>query len=180
MTLEEMKIKVYSIIEEYSEEADNLTEDEDLAMKMNSCINTIMNEMARFKKIDGYTTLSVKEGDNLELKEIDSSMYQLNLIRGVDYETVGNRVKFNEEGTAEVYYYKYPTQITEDTEDDYAFELDTDALEIMPYGVAGLLLASDVSNNYGMVYTNLYKEKISQLDSRKTLNSVFISGGSDI
>ena len=180
MTLEEMKIKVYSIIEEYSEEADNLTEDEDLAMKMNSCINTIMNEMARFKKIDGYTTLSVKKGDNLELKEIDSSMYQLNLIRGVDYETVGNRVKFNEEGTAEVYFYKYPTQITEETEDDYTFELDTDALEVMPYGVAGLLLASDVSNNYGMVYTNLYKEKISQLDSRKTLGSVYISGGSDI
>lgn len=180
MTLEEMKIKVYSIIEEYSEEADNLTEDEDLAMKMNSCINIIMNEMARFKKIDGYTTLSVKKGDNLELKEIDSSIYQLNLIRGVDYETVGNRVKFNEEGTAEVYFYKYPTQITEETEDDYTFELDTDALEVMPYGVAGLLLASDVSNNYGMVYTNLYKEKISQLDSRKTLGSVYISGGSDI
>ena len=30
MTLEEMKIKVYSVIEEYSEDADDLTEDEDL------------------------------------------------------------------------------------------------------------------------------------------------------
>lgn len=180
MNLEEFKTKVYSTIEEYSEEADNITEDEDLASKMNSCINTIMNEMSRFKKINAYTTLSVNEGDNLAFTDLASDIYQLNLIRGVDYETVGNRVKFNETGTAEIYYYKYPEQITNDTEDTYTFELDYDALEIMVYGVAGLLLASDISNNYGQIYTNLYREKISQLDSRKTMPSVFISGGSNI
>lgn len=180
MTLEEMKIKVYSVIEEYNESEDDYTEDDDLAAKMNSCINMIMNEMSRFKKIDAYTTLSVKEGQNLSFDEIASDIYQLNLIRGVDYETIQNRVKFNETGTAEIYYYKYPTQITEETEDDYTFELDTDALEIMPYGVAGLLLASDISNNYGQIYTNLYREKISQLDSRKSMGSVIISGGINI
>ena len=31
MTLEEMKQKIYSMIEEYNEDADELTEDEDLA-----------------------------------------------------------------------------------------------------------------------------------------------------
>jgi hypothetical protein len=181
MTLEEMKAKVYSIIEEYSEEADNLTEDEDLAAKMNTCINTIMNEMSRFKKIDAYTTMSVTEGQNIALTDIDNNLYQLNIIHGVEYEPIGNRVKFNEEGTAEIYYYKYPEQITNETEDSsYTFELDTDALEIMPYGVAGLLLASDVSNNYGQIYTNMYREKITQLDSRKVMPSVYISGGSDI
>lgn len=180
MNLEEFKTKIYSTIEEYSEEAADLTEDEDLATKMNSCINTIMNEMSRFKKINAYTTLSVTEGDNLALTDLASDIYQLNLIRGVDYETIGNRVKFNETGTAEVYYYKYPEQITNDTEDTYTFELDYDALEIMIYGVAGLLLASDISNNYGQIYTNLYREKISQLDSRKTMPSIFISGGVSI
>lgn len=180
MTLEEMKIKVYSLIEEYSEDADDLTEDEDLALKMNSCINTIMNEMSRFKKIDAYTTLEVNEGDNLAMSDIASDMYQLNLIRGVDYETIQNRVLFNETGTAQVYYYKYPKQITNDTEDDYKFELDTEALEIMVYGVAGLLLASDISNNYGQIYTNLYREKINTLDSRKTMPSVTLSGGINI
>lgn len=179
MTLEEMKTKVYSLIEEYSEDADELTEDEDLASKMNGCINTIMNELSRFKKIDAYTTLSVKEGDNMALADITSDIYQLNVIQGVDYNAVGNRIKFNEDGTAEIYYYKYPTQITQDTE-DYTFELDTDALEIMPYGVAGLLLASDVSNNYGQIYTNMYREKISQLDSRKIMPSVYISGGIEV
>lgn len=180
MTLEEMKIKVYSVIEEYSEEADNLTEDEDLALKMNSCINIIMNEMSRFKKIPAYTTLSVTEGDNLTFSDIASDIYQLNLIRGVDYNTIQDRVIFNETGEAEVYYYKYPEQITDETDDGYTFELDRDALEIMPYGVAGLLLASDISNNYGQIYTNLYREKISQLDSRKTMSNVYIAGGINI
>lgn len=180
MTLEEMKLKTYSLIEEYNEEADNLTEDEDLATKMNSCINIIMNEMSRFKKITAYDTLEVKEGDNLAFNDIASDMYQLNMITGVDYHTIQDRVIFDETGTAQIYYYKYPEQITEETEDDYTFELDTDALEIMPYGIAGLLLASDVSNNYGQIYTNLYRDKISQLDSRKTMSNVFISGGVDI
>ena len=180
MTLEEMKLKTYSLIEEYSEEADFLTEDEDLATKMNSCINIIMNEMSRFKKIAAYTTLDVTEGDNLAFSDIASDMYQLNMITGVDYHTIQDRIIFDETGPAQIYYYKYPEQITEETEDDYTFELDIDALEIMPYGIAGLLLASDVSNNYGQIYTNLYKEKISQLDSRKTMSNVYISGGVDI
>lgn len=180
MTLEEMKVKVYSIIEEYSEDEDTLTEDEDLSAKMHSCINAIMNELSRFKKINAYTTRNVLEGDNIELKELAEDMYQLNIIRGVDYETIGDRVLFNEEGTAQVYYYKYPEQITEDTDDSYTFELDIDALEVMPYGVAGLLLASDVSNNYGQIYTTLYREKISQLDSRKAMPSATFSGGIDL
>ena len=50
MTLEEMKIKTYSLIEEYNEDSDDLTEDNDLAIKMNSVINQIQNEICRYKK----------------------------------------------------------------------------------------------------------------------------------
>lgn len=50
MTLEEMKIKTYSLIEEYNEDSDDLTEDNDLATKMNSVINQIQNEICRYKK----------------------------------------------------------------------------------------------------------------------------------
>ena len=180
MTLEEFKTNVYSLIEEYSENADEITEDEDLALKMNGCIYTILLEMSRFKKIDAYTTYEATNGENLAMKDIASDMYQLNMIRGVDYETIQNRVEFKETGTAQVYYYKYPNPITNDTDDDYKFELDIDALGIMTYGVAGLLLASDISNQYGQIYTNMYREKINMLDSRKSMPSVYISGGIDI
>ena len=99
MTLEEMKTKVYSLIEEYSEEADDLTEDEDLALKMNHVINQIQNELARMKKIEAYTTLEGTEGDLIDFSSVDNNLYQLNIVRGLDCEIIGQKIKFNETGT---------------------------------------------------------------------------------
>ena len=177
MTLEEFKIKVYSLIEEYSEDADNLTEDEDLASKMNSVINQIQNEMCRFKKIPATATLTVTEGQELNYSEIASDMYQLHNIRGVDFDTMNDNVIFNENGTAKIYYFKYPKQINADTEDDYKFELSTDVLEMMVYGVAADLLKSDVSSQYGAVYAARYKEMKQELDPRYAMPVISFSEG---
>lgn len=179
MTLEEMKQKIYSMIEEYSEDAEDLTNDEDLASKMNSVINQVQNELSRYKKIDGYTEMEVKDGERIKLTEIDTNIYQLNIIKDISYEPIGNYVLFNETGTAKIYYYKYPTQINADTEDTYEFELDRDILEILPYGVAADLLKSDVSSNYGTIYANRYKELIQSLDPRKGMQSMYFDGGLD-
>jgi len=180
MDLAEMKQKVYSMIEEYNENADTLTDDEDLAMKMNSVINQVQNELARYKKIDAYKQMQVIEGQLIDLTDIDANIYQLNVIKGVASEPIGNRVLFNSTGTADIYYFKYPTQINSETEDTYKFELDRDALEIMPYGVAGDLLKSDVSSNYGTVYSNRYRELIQSLDPRKGMQTMYFDGGFDI
>lgn len=180
MTLEEMKQKVYSLIEEYSEDAEELTEDEDLALKMNSVINQVQNELARMKKIEDYTTLEGLEGDVIDFSSIDSNLYQLNIVKGVDCEIIGQKIKFNEAGTAEVYYYKYPTQINMDTDDSQELDLSIDALEIMPYGVAADLLKSDVSSNYGQIYADRYREMKSELDPRYSMGSVYIEGGIEI
>lgn len=180
MTLEEMKVKVYSLIEEYSENAEDLTEDEDLALKMNSVINQIQNELARFKKIEEYTTLDGREGDVVDFKDVDKNLYQLNIVRGLNAEIIGQKIKFNETGTAEVYYYKYPTQINSDTDDSEELDLSIDALEIMPYGVAADLLKSDVSSNYGQIYAQRYQEMKNELDPRYAMGSVYIDGGIDI
>ena len=177
MTLEEMKQKVYSMIEEYNEEEENLTADEDLATKMNSVINQIQNELARFKKIPAHKTIEVTEGQEMMLDEIDADIYQLNIIKGVDYDTVNDFVVFNEKGTAKIFYYKYPKQINSNTPDTYTFELSNDILEIMPYGVAGDLLKSDVSSNYGATYYARYREMIKELDPRYSVGSAFIDGG---
>jgi len=182
MTLEEVKLKVYSLIEEYSENADNLTEDEDLALKMNSVINQIQNELARFKKIEEYTTVEGENGFVIDFKEVDENLYQLNIVRGLDCEIIGQKIKFNEAGTAEVYYYKYPTQINQDTDDTQELDLDIDVLEILPYGVAADLLKSDVSSNYGQIYAQRYQEMKRELDPRPALSAVYIdtSGAIDI
>lgn len=180
MTLEEMKVKVYSLIEEYSENAEDLTEDEDLALKMNSVINQIQNELARFKKIEEYTTLDGREGDMVDFKDVDKNLYQLNIVRGLNAEIIGQKIKFNETGTAEVYYYKYPTQINSDTDDSEELDLSIDVLEIMPYGVAADLLKSDVSSNYGQIYAQRYQEMKNELDPRYAMGSVYIDGGIEV
>lgn len=180
MTLEEMKLKTYSLIEEYSEDSDTLTEDEDLSTKMNSVINQIQNELSRIKKIEEYTTVEGTEGTIIDFKDVANDLYQLNIVRGLDVDIIGQKIKFNESGTAEVYYYKYPTQINNDTEDDFEFELSTDVLEIMPYGIAADLLKSDVSSNYGQIYADRYRELKNELDPRYALGSVYIEGSIDI
>ena len=177
MTLEEMKIKVYSLIEEYSEEAAELTEDEDLAAKMNSVINQIQNELTRFKKIPKDVSLNVSEGQEMYFKDIDKDMYQLMNIRGVSTDVMNDKIFFNENGTAKVFYYKYPKQITNETDDSYKFELSTDLLEIMPYGVAGDLLKSDVSSQYGAIYSARYREMLQTLDPRYGTGMIEITGG---
>lgn len=179
MTLEEMKNKVYSMIEEYNEEADDLTEDEDLALKMNGVINQIQNELSRYKKIPAIQELEVEKGQIMLVNNAISDIYQLNNIKGVDADINLNEVTFNETGTAKIYYYKYPTQITSETDDDYEFELSTDVLEIMPYGVAGDILKSDVSSQYGQIYSNRYKEMLQALDTRLCTGIVYIDGGID-
>ena len=173
MTLEEFKIKVLSMIEEYDEDEENLTQDEDIALKLNSVINQVQNELARFKKIDAYKQMNVTEGQAINLTDIDMNIYQLNVIKGVPFDPIGNKIIFGGEGTADIYYYKYPAQINAETDDSYKFELDRDVIEIMVYGVAADLLKSDVASNYGQVYANRYKELVQTLDPRKGMQVMY-------
>ena len=180
MTLAEMKEKVLTLIEEYNEDADELTDDSDFALKINHVINQIQNELSRFKKISDYTTKDVIKGQTISLTDIDKNIYQLNIIKDVDYELLGDTILFNEGGTARIFYYRYPKQINSETPDTYKFELSNDVLEIMPYGIAGDLLKSDVSSQYGTIYSKRYDELKQNLDPRYSLGSVYIEGGIDV
>lgn len=175
MNLELFKAKVYSLIEEYDESEEDLTADEDLALKMNHVINQIQNELARFKKLPAVKTMAVTKDQEITLTDIDKNIYQLNIIRNVEADIIGNNIIFNEDGNARIYYYVYPKQIDADTEDDFIFDLPTDVMEIAVYGVAGDLLKSDVSSQYGAVYSARYREMIQELDPRMSLGSVYIS-----
>ena len=179
MTLTEMKKKVLRLIEEINPESELLTGDTDISNKINDVINQIQNELARIKKIPATDELRVTKGEEYDLYDIDKNIYQLNIVKGVANTIVGNTVIFEEDGTAKVYYYKYPKQITFDTAGDtFKFELSTDVLEIMPYGVAGDLLKSDISANYGRVYSDRYESMLQRLDPRYHTGSIFI--GSDV
>lgn len=182
MTLTEMKKLILKLIEEYDKDnKTDYTNDPDIATKIDGVINHIQYELARVKKIPAYVELDVKEKDLVEFKDIDSvnEIYQLSVVKGAKYEYKADNtiIKCLEDGTLEIEYYKYPIRITEDNAANYTFELSSDVLEIMPYGVAGDLLKSDVSNAYGNIYSNRYEQMKQQLDIRYNTGSIEFEGG---
>ena len=182
MTLKEMKKIIFRLIEEASVDTTKLTDDEDFGKKINDIINQIMIELTRFKKIPAYIDVEVTEGQEYNLQEEIDDFYQLRKIKGIkDYDLDENLITFNENGNVRIFYYRFPDPIRENTnEEKYTFELTEDLLSAMPYGVAADILKSDVSNNYGQIYANRYKEILQSLDPRYNLGTIVIEGGIDI
>lgn len=183
MILKEFKEKVLGMIEELNPNSALLTDDPDIATKFNAVTNQIMYELARMKKIPKYVELQVSKGDTVTFADIETAcgyeVYQLGTICGVNYtpKANGTVLKILETGIAEIDCYVYPERITEKTNDSYEFELSADVLEIMPYGVAGDLLKSDVSTEYGTIYSTRYESMLQRLDPRYQMTSIFIEGG---
>ena len=183
MTLKEMKEKVLGMIEELNPNSALLTDDPDIATKFNDVTNQIMYELARMKKIPKYVEMEVSKGDMVEFADIEKEcgyeIYQIGMVGGVDFSSKANGtvLKILESGTAEIDVFVYPERITSKTNDNYEFELSPDALEIMPYGIAGDLLKSDVSTEYGTIYSTRYESMLQRLDPRYQMTSIYIEGG---
>jgi hypothetical protein len=178
---------VLGLIEELNPNSGFLTDDPDIAAKINEVTNQIMFELARMKKISRYVELEVNEGDLIEFadieKECGNEVYQIALVCGVGYipKANGSILKITESGTAEIDCYVYPERITATTKDKaYEFELSADVLEIMPYGIAADLLKSDVSSEYGSVYASRYETMLQRLDPRNMMGSITFTGGIDV
>lgn len=181
-----MKKKVLALIEELNPDSELLTDDPDISAKYNDVTNQIMFELARMKKIPKYVEMEVVEGDRVTFEDIERecgySVYQLGTVCGVRYNPKANGtvLKILEDGIAEIDVYVYPERITDKTKGSYEFELTEDCLEVMPYGIAGDLLKSDVSAEYGTVYSQRYELMLQRLDPRYQMTTVFIEGGVDI
>jgi len=198
-----MKIKAFSLIEEYYPDKKNLADDEDVLNKINSVVNTIQLDLMPYKKIPAKTTIKVTKDKNTMLLSSIDDLYQINKIVGceyqllADYEIIFDVSNLNASDTinVDIYYYKYPelcdlefeateTQSKEEViaeyDESYEFELDKDVLEVMPYGIAADLLKMDMISNYGKYFYERYTEMKRSLDSRKTGGIVSIVGGADI
>ncbi len=185
-TLKDIKTTVLSMIEEINPNSELLTDDTDIQNKINSVINLVTQEVARMKKMPAYVELDVAEGDLVKFEDIatasDYKVYQLGNIKGVNYELKANGtiIKALETGTIEIDFFRYPETITAETSDDHELELSEDALGIIPYGVAGDLLKSDVSASYGEIYYSRYETMLQRLDPRYSMGSFTIEGGVNI
>lgn len=183
MTLNEMKKKTLGLIEELNPEHKLLTEDPDIATKINYVINQVMYELARMKKIPKYVEMKVAEGDRVTFADIEKrcgyEVYQIGYAGGVKYspKASGTVLKILENGTLEVECFVYPERITDKTSGNYEFELTADVLEIMPYGIAADLLKSDVSTEYGSIYASRYESMKQLLDPRYSTPFITFEGG---
>lgn len=183
MNLKEMKLKTLRLIEEVSPNNPALTEDPDIAAKINDVVNQIMYELARIKKIFKYVEMEVSDGDTVDFSDLEKEcgyeVFQVILFGGVNNtpRAGGTVYKVLEDGTAEIDVAVYPERITASTKDSYEFELSADALEIMPYGIAADLLKSDVSAEYGSIYATRYESMKQMLDPRYQMPSITIEGG---
>lgn len=183
MKLSEMKKKVLGLIEELNPNIKSLTDDPDIATKINDVTNQIMYELARIKKIPKYFEMEVAKGDLISFADLEQKcgfeIYQIAVVSGVKHLTKANGTVFKvmDSGTMEVDCYVYPERITDTTKDNYEFELSADVLEIMPYGIAADLLKSDISAEYGSIYATRYESMKQMLDPRYQTASIYIEGG---
>lgn len=167
-----------------------LTDDEDIAMRLNLVYSTNYQELSQNKKILKTKTLRDITGETekgFEELSLPSDMYQLkrvialdkdNIEVQADYKTIGKKIYLNKNVDAKyiLEYYSYPTVITEDTDDDFYLEIDQDAQMILPYAVANDILKVDPSSDYSAFLTE-YKRKIESLDTRRIMPSVVIEEG---
>lgn len=187
MNLLEMTKKALALIEELNPNSEYLTDDPDILAKRNYVTNQVMYELARIKKIPKYVEINVTAGDLITFEDIEKEcgyeVYQLGTVGGVLYapKASGTVLKILESGTVEIECFVYPERIDEKTKDTaYEFELSADVLEIMPYGIAADLLKSDVSAEYGSVYSVRYESMLQRLDPRYQTTTIFIEGGVNI
>lgn len=202
MTLKEMKIKVFSLIEEYYPELTGLAEDEDVLNKINGIVNSIQLDLMKYRKIPANTEIEIKENSDriITISDEINDLYQLNKVILVpsdntiskDFEMLDeDNIQVNDDfvGTVRLFYYKYPKTVKvsfEENEDkdqydeNFKFDIDLVLQEVMPYGIARDLLRLDMISVYGTYFEKTYNELKQQLDSRRTAGIITIYDGEDI
>ena len=183
LTLNDMDKKVLSLIEELNPDSEYLTDDPDIQAKKRYVTNQVMYEMARLKKIPKYFEIEVNKGDLVDFAAFERKcgyvVYQVAKVSGVKNTSKANGTVYKalEDGTMEVECFVYPERITESTLGSYEFELSADVLEIMPYGIAADLLKSDVSAEYGNIYSIRFESMKQLLDPRYATSFITFEGG---
>lgn len=80
-------------------------------------------------------------------------------------------VKSDIDGDIDIFYYAYPSTIPTNPLDSYTFELDKEACNAIPFGVAGLILNdSPVNKSAGEKLYAMYQNKLANMTNAITQN----------
>ena len=180
MTLSEGKKKVYMLLDEYSS-GGVVTEDEDIENKMASFFDMAQKELARIVPIvkvaeieqePGVTEYAMPE-DFWKLKKIWRSG---RAYRGYRWKAGKLIIPETETQPVEVEYFANPAQITENTPENYVFEVSDNAAQAMPFYVAAQQLIVDLVMDYSAPWAMWMQMKQDLINSgtgeRATLTNV--------
>lgn len=171
MTLGEGKKKVLELMDEYSS-GGQVALDADIEKKMTDFFDIAQKEVAKIKKIRrtyaiereaGKTAYAMPE-DFMELEAVYVDGVQRT--RGLSWRGKQLILPAWLRGKVEVDYFAMPATIPTNAENDYAFEVDEDAANAMPFFVAAQQLITDLIIDYGALYA-LYQACLSTLDTTR-------------
>lgn len=189
MTLGENKKITLALIEEYAPNNQYLTEDEDIAARLNLVYAPAYQELSQEKKILKTKVLKdiSEEGTGYEEYTLPSNMYQQKRVIAMDeennqvapdYYTLGRKIYISRASNYKyvLEYFIYPTVITEETSDDFSLEIDQDAQMIVPYLVANDILKTDPSADY-TAFLSEYQRKMQAWDMARSSISITCEEG---
>lgn len=143
----------------------------DYALKMNNFFDQAQKQVATIKKIEETYTVAEMPVTTSSYAEIEmpTNYYQMVKVehdfKEIQWIRRGRKkiaVKSDETFPVDVFYFKYPTDITPITPDTYEFEVDIEAQECLPYFVAAQIILDQAMSGQLM---DIYQNMLANLDS---------------
>jgi len=121
-----------------------------------------------------YTYIQLPE-DYREMKYV---FFDEELFTG-NYSILNGQIRFNAgySGTVDIYYWKYPKELTEETEDSYSFEVDREYHHLIPYYMGGKCMQDenqDIAERLLSDYYNRLNDvREPHEDGQTTIDNIF-------
>lgn len=96
-----------------------------------------------------------------------------------NYSILNGQIRFNAgyEGTVDLYYWKYPKELTTETDDSYEFEIDKEYHHLIPYYLGGKCMTDenpDIAERLlGDYYNRLNDVREAHEDGQERIDNVF-------
>lgn len=176
MTLKEAMGKTMVLLDEVT--SHNLTQNmEDYVYKLYPLFDSVQRELSTLcKPIEKEVTVTAEGG---QLAQPGDCYEALGLYKNgvsVGYEKWGD-ILLVEDGAYTLKYHAYPDKITKDTPEDYTFQIDADAQEVMLYGVCAGICINDEPELYN-TYLDRYNTGMMNILQRLQQNATaMVKGG---
>ena len=100
-----------------------------------------------------------------------------------DYKIIADRylhIKKNYGGTFKVQYYRFPMEVTDSTNDNYVFDIDSEAANLLPLYATWWAMQDDDIQTATIAYNEYQEAKQTLRDKQNWYSGIDISGGYDI